>query len=67
MIRVQFGRDRYIDHEAMFYWCREYLGSNGNWCYPSDKERWGMDIHFGKPCFYFKNSKDAMMFKLRWA
>jgi len=68
MIAVEFGKDRYHLQEEMIKWCRTTLGKGG-WAANLElsDNNWSVDSMFGNTFFKFKESKDAVLFQLRWA
>lgn len=73
-ITVEFGNSRYHQQGEMERWCSENINYNPpykNWVATEPKSwegmgTWCMSSMFGSTFFYFKNEKDATMFKLRW-
>ena len=59
--QVRFGT--FEDVVAVFKWCEQTFGPGGR----SRKLRWRMGWTDKDDTYYFKSSKDAMMFTLRWS
>lgn len=51
------------EHAKMKQWCEETFGPGGR----SRKYRWRFGWTDSVDTYYFKSSKDAMMFTLRWS
>lgn len=51
------------EHAQMKQWCEDTFGPGGR----SKKLRWRFGWTDSVDTYYFKNSKDAMMFTLRWS
>ena len=49
------------EHQAMRDWCEQSYGPGGR------KNRWRFGWTDKNDTYYFKSSKDAMMFVLRWS
>lgn len=65
---VSFGKDQYHLQNTMITWCEENLGPGGWASYTAIGVRnWAVESAFGNTFFYFRDPKDAMMFKLRWS
>ena len=71
---ITFGKDHYHLNGTMEQWCRENIG-HGVWTYERDIKSWqGLEdavftIHsmFGNTTFTFKETKDFLIFLLRWS
>jgi hypothetical protein len=69
---ITFGKDKYHLHREQQTWCERQLGP-GQWIgerYPKDwtnMPAWTVHSMFGNTTFSFKNSKDYIMFILRWS
>ena len=70
---IRFGKDRYHQHLEMEQWCKENIGPGG-WTQEAAVTRegfgnkiWLIHCMFGNTTFSFKEEKDFMWFKLRWA
>jgi hypothetical protein len=63
--QIQFGKDSYHEAGQMRQWCRENLEAGG-WQH-SDEGLWIIEQMFGTTFFYFKESRDAVLFSLRWS
>ena len=60
MIKIFMGKHSFYHRQTKIVrWCTEYFGEQFTF-------RWGYDITFGNGVFYFENTNDAMLFKLRW-
>jgi hypothetical protein len=73
MKQITFGKERYHQHPEMEQWCHKNIGLGG-WTYETPKtwegmsnKIWSVDSMFGNTTFSFKNSKDYIMFILRWS
>lgn len=60
--KVTFNSDRVLHHEVK-EWCEQMFGPGGR----SRKLRWRFGWTDKDDTYYFKSSKDAMMFTLRWS
>jgi hypothetical protein len=71
---ITFGKDHYHLNRVMEQWCHEHIGQGG-WAHETPKawgcmmgdKIWVMHSMFGNTTFCFKEEKDFMWFKLRWA
>ena len=62
---VKFGKKFYHMHADMIRWCYEAVGPGG-WghTYTNDYSSWMITCNLGDTIFYFRNSEDALAFKL---
>lgn len=61
--KVMFDSKSNLAHTEVRQWCEHTFGPGGR----SKKLRWRMGWTDKTDTYYFKSSKDAMMFTLRWA
>jgi hypothetical protein len=61
--KVMFNSQMVARHNEIQAWCRQSFGPGGR----SRKLRWRFGWTDKQDTYYFKNSKDAMMFTLRWS
>jgi len=61
--KVMFEGQLVARHDEIQGWCRQSFGEGGR----SKKLRWRFGWTEKHDTYYFKNSKDAMLFTLRWA
>ena len=75
MTVINFDKDKYHLQGVMINWCNEYIGENSGvsndwvWTKPVSWEgmgKWAIMSMFGNTFFYFRDSKDALLFMLRW-
>lgn len=68
LIRFSFGKDRFHEQTAMLKWCEDNLGQGGYYAFSRDPEnaKWSIDSMFGNTHFFFRDSKDAVLFSLTW-
>ena len=57
------GNDTISQHHEIRQWCEQMFGPGGR----SKKLRWRMGWTDKDDTYYFKSSKDAMLFTLRWS
>jgi hypothetical protein len=57
------GNDTITRHHEIQQWCEQSFGPGGR----SRKLRWRFGWTDKSDTYYFKSSKDAMMFTLRWS
>jgi hypothetical protein len=56
----------------MILWCEQNIGKNypGNWVFSNPgnwyERTWAVSNQFDTVTFYFRDSKDAVLFTLRW-
>ncbi len=65
LTRISFDRDHYHLQNDMADWCREQFGP-GHWNRTLGDNRWSIESMFGHTHFHFRDSKDAMLFALKW-
>ena len=51
------------EHHEIRQWCEDHFGPGGR----SKKRRWRYGWTDRENVYYFKSSKDAMLFTLRWS
>lgn len=61
--KVTFNGSSIKQHSDIKEWCEQTFGPGGR----SKKLRWRFGWTDKVDTYYFKNSKDAMMFTLRWS
>lgn len=61
--KVMFTGQSIKRHDEIMEWCNQSFGPGGR----SKKLRWRFGWTDKTDTYYFKSSKDAMMFTLRWA
>ena len=61
--KVSFETMAAVKHSEIQEWCESTFGPGGR----SKKLRWRMGWTDKVDTFYFKSSKDAMLFSLRWS
>ena len=61
--KVTFKGNTGLSHHEIKEWCEQSFGPGGR----SRKLRWRMGWTDKDDTYYFKNSKDAMLFTLRWS
>lgn len=61
--KVMFDGRMVAKHSEIQEWCTQNFGPGGR----SRKYRWRMGWTDKVDTYYFKSSKDAMMFTLRWS
>ena len=68
LIRFSFGKDRYHQQQEMYSWCEKNLGPGGYYAFTKDPKnaKWSIDSMFGNTNFFFRDSKDAVLFGLIW-
>ncbi len=68
LIRFGFGKDRFHEHREMYDWCESQFGEGGYYAFTKnpDTARWSIDSMFGNTNFFFRDSRDATLFALRW-
>ncbi len=68
LIRLSFGKDRFHEQRDMLSWCEENFGDGGYYSFTKnpDTARWSIDSMFGNTHFFFRDSKDAVLFGLKW-
>lgn len=68
LIRISFDKDRYHEHLEMISWCEKNLGEGGYYSFTKNPEtaKWAIESMFGSTHFFFKDSKDAVLFGLTW-
>ena len=68
LIRISFGKDRYHQQREMASWCEKNLGDGGYYAFTHrpNTARWAIESMFGSTHFFFRDSKDAVMFGLTW-
>lgn len=68
LIRISFGKDRYHEHLEMISWCEKNLGKGGYYSFTKNPEtaKWAIESMFGNTHFFFRDSKDAVLFGLTW-
>lgn len=64
MTEVEFDKDKYHLIEEMNRWLRENVG-DGGWM-PVLDAKWKIESAYGRHTYWFKDSKDAVLFALRW-
>jgi hypothetical protein len=65
LIQFEFGKDRYHEQREMIRWCEQNFGLGSY--YPDTDKNWHWNSMFGSTFFYFKDTKDAMIFSLKWS
>ena len=63
--QITFGKDRYHLVKDMSRWCDDNIGKGG-WV-RTDEMIWLVESAYGTTTFFFKESKSAILFSLRWA
>ena len=61
--KVMFNSQMVAKHNEIQDWCKQSFGEGGR----SKKLRWRFGWTEKHDTYYFKSSKDAMMFTLRWS
>ncbi len=65
LIRISFGREHYHLQNDMINWCEKHLGP-GLWNQAIGNNKWSVESMFGYTHFHFNDSKDAVLFTLKW-
>lgn len=68
LIRISFCKDRYHQQREMQAWCEKHLGDGGYYAFTQRPRtaRWAIESMFGATHFFFRDSKDAVLFGLTW-
>ena len=61
--KVMFSGQLVAKHDEIQNWCKQSFGDGGR----SKKLRWRFGWTDKNDTYYFKSSKDAMLFTLRWS
>ena len=61
--KVMFSGQLVAKHDEIQDWCKQSFGEGGR----SKKLRWRFGWTDKNDTYYFKSSKDAMLFTLRWS
>jgi hypothetical protein len=68
LIRISFGKDHYHLQREMVDWCEKNLGTGGYYSFTRNPKtaKWAIESMFGSTHFFFRDSKDAVLFGLTW-